>query len=81
MRRVTIYPPYAAPFVAEDTVSVKRLVIAMAGFALIVSAVGLWLAPSPTSEPSFDLMKLGISLFMLLSGAGFLTSSRPVRRR
>ncbi len=81
MNTVTVYPPYAMPHATEDRVSVKRVVLAMAGFALMVSAFGLWVAPVQDGEPSLYLMKLGLSLFMLLGGVAFLLSSRPLRRR
>ncbi|MEC3860267.1 hypothetical protein VK792_03140 [Mesobacterium sp. TK19101] len=56
-----------------------RIAIGLAGLALMIAAVGLWLTPGLDPFPEVSLMKLGLSLFMALGGWG-LTAMARLRR-
>lgn len=45
-----------------------RALLAVSGGALVIAAFGLWLMPGASVQPALMMMKLGVSLFMLISG-------------
>ncbi|MBV2361367.1 hypothetical protein KUH32_16500 [Thalassococcus sp. CAU 1522] len=55
---------------------VTRLIVSIVGVALTASAFGIWLVPGDIRYPEMSLLKLGLSLFMLLSGLCCLTVLR-----
>ena len=54
----------------------SKLLLAVIGSALAFSAFGLWLVPNATELPGMALIKLGLSLFMLISGMCCLVLAR-----
>ena len=60
--------------------ALMRVVGALCGLALVVSAFGIWLVPADLHYPELLLIKLGVSLFMLIVGLCCLSCARPVRK-
>ncbi|SMX28643.1 hypothetical protein TRP8649_02768 [Pelagimonas phthalicica] len=54
----------------------QRLFLSFIGAALIMAGFGVWLASSVAHDPQMLLIKLGISLFMLISGLCCLLVSK-----
>jgi len=46
------------------------------GVVLCVAALGLWLVPGASFDPTLMLIKLGLSIFFLIGGSMFLVASR-----
>ena len=46
------------------------------GVVLCVAALGLWLVPGASFDPSLMLMKLGLSIFFMIGGAMCLAAAR-----
>lgn len=46
------------------------------GVVLCVAALGLWLVPGASFDPSLMLVKLGLSIFLMIGGSMFLAASR-----
>lgn len=68
----------AGPRVSKEQVGLlARLVLAVLGTALSISAFALWLTPGASAEPELSLMKLGVSVFMLICGMSCLIAARP----
>lgn len=63
----------------EFTGFVLRLLLGLMGASLTLASFGLWLVPGDGDAPSLSLMKLGVSLFMLISGLCCLVISRAQR--
>ncbi|KMK67014.1 hypothetical protein [Puniceibacterium sp. IMCC21224] len=59
--------------------TVGRFFYAVAGSALLFSALGLWMVPSGAALPELTLMKLGLSVLMLVGGLCCLVSTRGRR--
>jgi len=56
--------------------SFVRFVILTVGFALVMSAFGIWMVGTSTGAPALSLMKLGVSLFMLVFGMSLITVAK-----
>lgn len=59
----------------------RRLLLGIAGWGLLFSAFGLWAVPGSDNVPELSLMKLGLSVFMLLTGLCCIVSTRRERDR
>ncbi|MDJ0821509.1 MAG: hypothetical protein QNJ09_06815 [Paracoccaceae bacterium] len=59
---------------------VMRLALMLLGAALCASAFGLWLVPAASAVPELSLMKLGLSLFMLISGLCCLVLAKGAQK-
>ena len=46
------------------------------GVVFCVAALGLWLVPGASFDPTLMLIKLGLSIFFLIGGSMFLVASR-----
>lgn len=66
-------------YAGEITGFVLRLLLGVLGASLTLASFGLWLVPDHGQAPSLSLMKLGASLFMLISGLCCLVISRAQR--
>lgn len=58
---------------------VIRFVLMCVGFALTMSAFGIWLVGQAGDAPSVLLMKLGVSLFMLIAGMCLVVIAKDSR--
>ncbi|CUH80104.1 hypothetical protein [Tropicibacter naphthalenivorans] len=70
--------PTAAPITPMFGL-LMRGVLTVAGAALVMAAFGLWLVPGEPDAPALSLIRLGVSLFMLISGMCSLVISRSGR--
>ena len=59
---------------------VMRLALMLLGASLCASAFGLWLVPAASAVPELSLMKLGLSLFMLISGLCCLVLAKGAQK-
>jgi hypothetical protein len=58
-----------------------RLVLLVAGCALVLSALGIWLVSATVPTPGLLLMKLGVSLFLVMCGLVLVTLARSTPDR
>ncbi len=59
---------------------VMRLAMCLVGASMCASAFGLWLVPVASAMPELSLMKLGLSLFMLISGLCCLVLAKGTQK-
>lgn len=71
--------PRQIPAAIDAATLATRGLLAILGAALLLAAFGLWLVPGASYAPDLMLAKLGLSLFMLLSGASCLTGAKGTR--
>lgn len=80
MPRVMVPTQRANPTVELGPAFVFRIVLTFVGVVFLLSAFGLWLVPGATGPAALSLMRLGVSLFMLLSGMCCLSGARALSR-
>ena len=68
----TLAPRQVAPM----RTLVIRFVLMCVGFGLTMSAFGIWMVSSSHGAADMMLMKLGVSLFMLISGMCMITVAK-----
>ncbi|MBY6005816.1 hypothetical protein KUV62_17990 [Salipiger bermudensis] len=71
--------PRQAPAAIDAARLVTRALLGLLGAGLLIAAFGFWLVPGATYSPELMLAKLGLSLFLLITGLSCLIGARGER--
>ncbi|MEB3420377.1 hypothetical protein ACFSDD_09365 [Salipiger marinus] len=75
MSAETTFP--VVPMPAQDSIIVLlRMIVLVAGVTLWAAALTIWLVPTSEGLPALQLVRLGLSLFLALTGTACLLGGR-----